>query len=379
MEQGPGPIGPEPQFGAQPVPGAQPQAAAQPQPAAPPPRRPGRAGFWIAIIFGILLLGSAGLNMFLLLGVVIGSQKRGEFKPFTDERYSNRGARDKIAVIAVEGVINDTDEQTVFGTMLGQLSNFKGQLAAASSDPNVKAVILEVNSPGGYVTPSDEMCHLLTEFKKASGKPVVVFMKDLAASGGYYISAPADKIVAMPTSTTGSIGVIAMIVDAHKGLEDKLGVTVHIIKSGKWKDSGSPFREFTDEDRKYFEAHINSMYEKFLKVVYEGRKSKAGWSGPDDAALKEIAQGQVFSAEEALDNGLIDKIGYFEEAVKTAKSEAGLGDALVIRYRYVPPPSLFGLGGANTTNVNTGVNISVNTGVMPDKIDSPQFMYLWKP
>ena len=383
MEQGiPPPEGRPPQPGVQPPrqDTPPPPQGVQPQPppaAPPPPPRTSRAGFWIAIIFGILLLFSAGMNMFLLVGLAMGAEKHGEFKAFTDEYYSDAHAKDKIAVIRVEGLIDDVDKQAFLGTILGQLSTFKGQLAAVHSDPSVKAVILEVNSPGGYVTASDEMHHLLTEFKKESGLPVIVFMKDVAASGGYYISAPADKIVAMPTCTTGSIGVVAMLINVQEGL-GKIGVKVHTIKSGKMKDAGSPFGDFTEEDREYFQKHIDAMFEKFLEVVYEGRKSAAGWSSIDDAALRDAAQGQVFSAKEARDKGLIDEIGYFEKAVEIAKAEAGLTDALVVRYRYVPPPSIFGLGGVNTTTINTGVNVNLDTGGLPE-IDSPRFLYMWKP
>ncbi len=379
MEQGiPPPEGRPPQPGEQPPrqDAPPPPQGAQPQPPPPPPRT-SRAGFWIAVIFGILLLFSAGMNMFLLVGLAMtmGVERHGEFKAFTDEYYSDARAKDKIAVIRVEGLIDDMDKQAFLGTILGQLSTFKGQLAAVQSDPNVKAVILEVNSPGGYVTASDEMHHLLTEFKKKSGLPVIVFMKDVAASGGYYISAPADKIVAMPTCTTGSIGVIAMLINVQEGLGN-IGVKVHTIKSGKMKDAGSPFKDFTDEDRQYFQKHIDSMYARFLEVVYEGRRDAAGWK--DDAALREIADGRAFSAAEAKANGLIDEIGYFEKAVEIAKAEAGLTNALVVRYRYVPPPSIFGLGGANTTTINTGVNINLDTGNLPE-IDSPRFLYMWKP
>jgi len=371
MEQGPGP---EQQSGSQPSS----QYGAQPPQQTIVQRRPSRAGFWIAIIFGILLLFSAGMNMILLVRTFmgLGAGMHGEFQPSTDEYYSDAGARDKIAVISVEGLINDVDEKTPFGTMLSQLSAFEGQLSKVRSDPRVKALIVEVNSPGGYVTASDEIHHLLANFKKErSDIPVIVFMKDVAASGGYYISAPADKIVAMPTCTTGSIGVIAMIINVKEGL-DKIGVKVHAIKSGKMKDAGSPFKDFTDDDRQYFQKHIDGMYARFLEVVYEGRRDAAGWK--DDAALREIADGRVFSAAEAKANGLIDEIGHFEKALEVAKSEAKLTNATVVRYHYVPPPSIFGLGGANTTTINTGVNVNLNTGGLPE-MDSPRFLYLWKP
>ena len=373
----PGPTGPEPFTQPQP----QPQAQAQPssQPPAQVVYRGSRAGFWIAIIFGVLLLLSAGLNMFFMLTLMGGFEKSGEFKPVTDAEYSDRGASDKIAVIRIEGAINDEDLQSPFGTALGQVSMFKGQLGVAESDPNVKAIILEVNSPGGYVTASDEIHHLLTEFKGRHREiPVIAFMRDVAASGGYYVSAPADKIIAMPTCTTGSIGVLAMLINVRKGLEDKLGVTVYTIKSGEMKDAGSPFRDLSDKDREYFQKQIDNMYEKFLKVVYDGRRLKTGWSGPKDPNLRALANGAVYMADEAKNNGLIDDIGYFEDAVREAKSAAKITAAKVVRYRYVPPPRLLGLGGANTTNINTGVNVELDMNKMTD-IDSPKFMYYWKP
>jgi len=379
----PGPIGQEP-FNQPPQP---PQAQAQPSPQQPAQvvYRGSRAGFWIAIIFGVLLLLSAGLNMFFMLTLVGGLEKTGEFKPSTDSEYSDPGAKDKIAVIKIEGIITDEDVESPFGVSIGQVSMLRGQLAAAESDPSVKAIILEVNSPGGYVTASDEMHHMLTEFKsRHTDIPIIAFMRDVAASGGYYVSVAADKIIAMPTCTTGSIGVIAMLPNVSKGL-DKIGVTIYTFKSGAMKDAGSPFKPadketggMSKEDSEYFQKQIQNMYEKFLQAVYDGRRLKADWSGPKDPNLMALANGSVYMADEAKKNHLIDDIGYFEDAVREAKSAARITQAKVVRYRYVPPPRLLGLGGASTTNINTGVNVELDMNKMTN-IDSPKFMYYWKP
>jgi protease-4 len=368
------------------APQPQPQPQAQPtfqQPA----RRPGRAGFWIAIIFGVLLLISAGLNMFFTAGFLAGFEKGGEYKAITDPdtTYSDPAAADTIAVIQISGLINSEDLETPFGKVFGQVSKFRGQLQMVKNDKSVRAVIIEVNSPGGEVTASDEIYHMIDGFKKANTDiPVIVFMKDYAASGGYYVSAPANRIVAMPTCTTGSIGVVMTYFNVRTGLEDKLGVKPFIFKSGEMKDAGSPFKklnekgELSDADMKCFEGLIDAAYTGFLKVVYDGRKSKTGWTGPNDDNLKKIADGSAYTAPQALANNLIDKIGYFEDAVKEAKDAAKITTAKVVRYEYVSPRRLFGLGGASTTKINTGINVETEAGSLPG-IGAPKFMYYWEP
>jgi protease-4 len=350
-------------------------------------------GFWLAILFGVLLLMSAGLNMFFMAALAGGFEKGGQFKELTDP-ISDSGARDVIAIVEVNGIINSEDTSTPFGTVLGQVSMFKGQLQKVENERNLRALIIEVDSPGGEVTASDEIHHMITDFKAAhSGIPVIVFMRDYAASGGYYISAPADKIVAMPSCTTGSIGVIAEIPNISEGL-GKIGVKIFTIKNkgATMKDAGSPFKPLADEaegvppeakgmskdDYDYFQKHINEMYRTFLKVVYDGRAAKAGWTSPDDAALKNLADGKAYSASEALESGLIDQIGYFEDAVAVAKKAASITEAKVVRYQYVVPRGLLGLGGASTTKINTGVNVELDTNQVP-QTSSPKFMYYWKP
>ena len=194
----------------------------------------------------------------------------------------------------------------------------------------MKAVILRLDTPGGEVTASDIIYHEVLRFKERTGRPVVGLMMSVAASGGYYIASACDVIVAHPSSLTGSIGVIS-IFPSLESLMSKVGVKVNVIKSGPSKDSGSPFREMTEEDRKLFQVIIDEYYEGFLEVVARGRKGKV-----PAADLRTIADGRIYTAPQALKLGLIDAIGYFDDAFGKAKDLASLKSAKLVSYTYFP-------------------------------------------
>ena len=188
----------------------------------------------------------------------------------------------------------------------------------------MNAVLLQVNSPGGGLTASDIIHQAVLEVKKA-GKPVVVWVSGLAASGGLYISAPADWIVASPTSLVGSIGVIMQHM-VFKELMDKIGIKVNPIKSTRMKDIGSIFREMTTEEEQYFLHLLETFHDRFVSIVVNGRKI-------DEAKVRELANGKIYTAEESLEYGLIDGIGYFETAVEKTMELAGLSSSHLIGYK----------------------------------------------
>ena len=239
-------------------------------------------------------------------------------------------AREKVLMIDIDGTISSALETGFLAREKSVVARVFERLERAAADPLVKAVILRLDTPGGEVTASDIVYHEVLRFKERTGRPVVGLMMSVAASGGYYIASACDVIVAHPSSLTGSIGVIS-IFPSLESLMSKVGVKVNVIKSGPSKDSGSPFREMTEEDRKLFQAIVDEYYEGFLEVVARGRKGKV-----PAADLRTIADGRIYTAPQALKLGLIDAIGYFDDAFGQAKDLASLKSAKLVSYTYFP-------------------------------------------
>lgn len=207
----------------------------------------------------------------------------------------------RVALIKIEGPIIDPEKHIK-------------ELKEYVKDDTIKAIILRVNSPGGAVAPSQE---IYEEVKKAAQKkPVVVSMGAVAASGGYYISAPATKIIANPGTLTGSIGVI-MEFPNISGLMDKIGVKTEVVKSGRHKDIASVFRGIGEEERQILQGVMDNVHDQFMQAVAEGRKLEI-------SKVREIADGRVFSGEQALQAGLVDGIGNMEDAVLEAGKLGGI-------------------------------------------------------
>jgi protease-4 len=230
----------------------------------------------------------------------------------------------KLVQIDLEGMITGMTESGFFGVPMSGVERVKTQLEQAAGDDRVKAVVLRINSPGGEVTASDT---LYTAVKKlAEQKPVVVHMDAVAASGGYYIACGATKVVAAETTLTGSIGVIIDTIN-YAELFDKVGLKSRAFVSGPFKDSLSGGREMREEKERYVQQLVDEMYDKFLGVVAEGR-------GLNKAALRSgVADGRVVTGGQALKAGLVDALGYVEDAYKLAGELAGVEGAQVVRYR----------------------------------------------
>jgi protease-4 len=219
---------------------------------------------------------------------------------------------EKIVVIPIEGVISG--EEGALGRGLS-VSGLVETLKQLREKDDVKAVVLKINSPGGSVGAVQEIHRAILKFRE-KGKFVVSSFGDISASGGYYIACAGDKIVSNPGTLTGSIGVIMQMPNAE-GLLQKIGLSMVTIKSGEMKDSGSPFRQMNPTERQYFQQLILDAYDQFYQAVKDGRHL-------DDAALKPLADGRVFSGRMALQNKLVDEMGGTEEAVELAKKLAGL-------------------------------------------------------
>jgi protease-4 len=290
--------------------------------------------------------------------------------PLQEKVVAGAGAA-KIALIDVSGVITDEDEQGVLREQPSLVESFREALDRARSDDAVRAVVLRINSPGGTVTASDIMHHDLQRFKNRSKKKVVAAIMDVGASGGYYIAAAADRIVAHPTAITGSIGVIMLTVNVQ-GLLEKIGVQGEAIKSGRHKDIGSPLRPLEPEERAIFQGVIDQLYGRFVAVVADGR------SNLPVERVRALADGRIYTGVQAQELGLVDQVGYLEDAIKEAMKLAELTEAKVVTYHR---PGSYRANIYSSNGAPDGVNINLVQFDLRALVhpDSPRFMYLWAP
>ena len=280
-------------------------------------------------------------------------------------------AKEKVLVIDLSGTIATRQDTGLLNKGGDLLSNIYYRLETASRDPLVKAVILKIDTPGGEGTASDIIYNEIMRFRKKTKIPVIALMMGVAASGGYYVACGCDTIIAHPTTVTGSIGVIA-ILPGLKGMLEKVGVEVNIIKSGSMKDAGSPFKDLSREERTYLQEMVDQMYRNFLRVVHHSRKE---FLSMDE--IKKLADGRVYHAQRALELKLIDEIGYFDNAVDKALSLANISAADVIAYTYYP---------SRKTNVYANVSrqdnpLTVDVAGLQDLLPTLKtgFYYLWLP
>ncbi|MFC2163370.1 signal peptide peptidase SppA [Acidobacteriota bacterium] len=239
-------------------------------------------------------------------------------------------AKEKILIIDVSGIIGMTVKPSMLNRESDIVSRVYSRLQMASDDQRIKGVILRLDTPGGEVTASDILYNEVRNFRKETGIPVVSLMMGVAASGGYYIAAASDHIIAHPSTITGSIGVISLFPNLEE-LFTKIGIEVNVIKSGEMKDSGSAFRDMTADDRAVFQAVVDELYQRFLDVVVQGRDNAFSLE-----ELKPIADGRIYTAHQALELKLIDEIGYFDSALAKVKSMANITDAQVITFTHYP-------------------------------------------
>jgi protease IV len=279
------------------------------------------------VALGLLVL-TVGI---VVVALAIGSGGRGGSAASTvvyEEEYVSGDGLDKIAVIPIEGQIASADS-AVPGTQPPVTpEGLADALRQAAEDGSVAAVVLEVNSPGGGVTASDVMHQSILDFKERTGKPVVVSMGDVAASGGYYISTAADRIVANETTLTGSLGVFIPLLNFSEAA-DKYGVTQEYIKSGKFKTMGNSWDELTPEEREIFQSIVQDDYDEFVEVIVEGRELS-------EERVREIADGRIYSGQQAKEIGLVDEFGGLDEAVRASRRLADIQEVTVVRYVLTP-------------------------------------------
>ena len=282
---------------------AQPAQTGQ-QPPASPPRRRTNWGLiiGIALLVLVLLIGGFFLAVMFALFGAMGVSAELSVGP-------------RVGVISISGPISAGDDAGAwpFGGLRGARTTMS-ELRQAAEDSSVKAVVLRINSPGGSAAASQAIykeIQRLTEHK-----PVVVSMADVAASGGYYVACPADAIFANPATITGSIGVIFETLNFYEFME-KYGLESETIKSGKYKDTGSPFRPMRPDERELLKETLMGVYDQFVRDVAQAR-------GMDETEVKKLADGRIYTGEQALAAGLIDELGNFYDAVDEAAKRGGI-------------------------------------------------------
>lgn len=283
------------------------------------------------------------------------------------QSFGDRNTDNRILMLDIDGPITGVGESRWFFEYEATTENVRKKLRKAAADDNIKAVVVRINSPGGTVTASDVVYREIMEFKRKQNVPVVTMMMEVSASGGYYIACASDKIIAHQSTITGSIGVIVFAL-GFDGLFHKIGMESRVIKSGELKDMGNPFDAFSEEERAAFQHVVDTMYGQFLDVVETNRHIER-------ERLKQIADGRIYLGDEAKSLGLVDEIGYIDDAMKSAMNLAGIRDAKVVFY---------------TDNRRQELNVySNNTMKAPDfgaslpdvstivDLSRPRLMYMW--
>lgn len=246
---------------------------------------------------------------------------------------ADTNATDKIAVIDIRGLISEKEDSGLLSLGGSSVDELVARLRVAENDRYVKAVILRINSPGGTVTASDMMYREVRRFVEETKKPVIASLGEVAASGGYYLALSADRIIAEPTSITGSIGVIIPTVNVSEGLS-KIGIKSRSIKSGKNKDLANPLEPVREEQYSVLQGMVDEFYARFKNLVVERRSRAAalGTTSLDQTQLDDLTDGRIVTGAKATEVGLIDQTGGIREAFALAKSLAGIDRAKMVKY-----------------------------------------------
>jgi protease-4 len=280
----------------------------------------------------------------------------------------------KILLVDISAVISEKEKSRGLGLVTEDslVARIKEELQKAEKDEYVKGMVVKINSPGGTVTATDTIYHELMEFKRRTGTRIFACVTGLAVSGGYYVASAADEIIAHPTSVTGNIGVIALKFNVDQ-LLSKVGIQEETVKSADKKDIWSPFRPSTPEEKEIIQSVIDTFHDRFVGVVHAGRKALLSKEEVD-----KLADGRIFTAEQALAAKLIDKIGYLDDAVKAIEGSLNLTEAKVITY--LRSGSYKGsIYSSIPQRSDTDINLIAVNGDFLSLIPEVQFMYLWRP
>jgi protease IV len=331
---------------------------------------------WIALGIAALLFFISVIANFASAALTTDFNKafeemfEGREQAFTEEVVEEGDEFSRIAILEVEGVIQDTgDVSSVFQSPGYNHELFMKKLDEVQEDDTVKGIILKVNSPGGGVVESAQIHEKLVEIKEETKKPIYVSMGATAASGGYYISAPATKIFASKETLTGSLGVIMQSIN-YAELAEKYGVDFVTIKSGPYKDIMSPTREMTEDERKILQSMIDNSYEGFVDVIAKGRDMS-------ETQVKKIADGRVYDGTQAKEVNLIDEFGYIEDTIEAMKKDIkGLKNAQVFEYSSADPFSNFLSMGAKKVIGGGDMEAAALLKIFSQP-NSPRLMYLY--
>ena len=298
-----------------------------------------------------------------------------KLKLFTDaqdplEEYVLEGkdSSGRILLLPVSGVISEEPREGFMASRPSMVQEVVSQLRLAEEDEKIKAVVLQINSPGGGVTASDILYHEITAFRERTKVKVVAVLMDLAASGGYYVALPADRILAHPTTVTGSVGAVFYRPKVH-GLLDKIGVNVEVTKSGQNKDMASPFRPDSPAEAAQLQAIIQDMGDRFLALVKERRHLS------DDVARK-VGSASVYTAAQAQSLGLVDEVAYMHEALDQTRELAGLSpdaEVVVFRRNEYPDDTIYNPSAESAAKGPALINVQA-PWVLPPRAG---FYYLW--
>lgn len=304
----------------------------------------------IAIAASFLLAGCVFMNVSLT----------DEIRPLEEKVLSGEG-KNKIVLVDISGVLTSRDSSRgILGgkKRINVMVKLREELDKARKDGNVKAIVLRINSPGGTVTASDTLYHEIKQFKGDTGISVIAHVMDIGTSGAYYAALAADTITAQPTAVTGSIGVVLFRIDAT-GLLEKVGVQAEQIASGKRKGMGSPFRRLSKDERNLFQGMIDSLHGRFVSTVAEERRMPL-------AKVRRLSDGRIFTSQEAKKAGLIDGIGYLDDALEQARKLAKVDHATVVAYSRP---------GEYRPNMYSLSLFTVDMGEIVDP--GMNFMYIW--
>lgn len=290
--------------------------------------------------------------------------------PLQEMTLSGEG-KVKILVVPVSGVISDRPHRGLLSSSPSVVQEVVSALDKARKDKEIKAVILRIDSPGGSVTASDILHREILRFKEETGLPVLTLMMDLAASGGYYMAMASDYIIAHPSTVTGSIGVIFYTINIE-GLFEKIGVGAEPIKSGTYKDMGSPFRGLSEEERLILQEMIDEMYTGFVQAIVDGRPAL------DEEKVRALGDGRIYTAKQALQHKLIDAIGYAPDAISKAQEMAGVTEARIIVYRRnkAHNDNIYNPNTARSPGVSSLIDLGITRYTL---VPHTGFYYIWEP
>lgn len=328
---------------------------------------------WIAIIAAAaLLFVSIGVNT---LSYIFTRDFNSIFEDIADqtdgygETIIEQGSgKDRIAVVTLDGVIQDTGDASPFISTGYNHRLFMSQLNKIYEDPSIKGVVLSVNTPGGGVLESSDIYDAIRLIQEEKELPVYVSMGGMAASGGYYVSAPADKIFVHPETITGSIGVIMESINFAK-LAEKYGIDFNTIKTGPYKDIMSGSREMTDEERDMLQEMINDSYDRFVDIIVEGREMS-------EEAVRKVADGRILNGRQAIEAGLADDYGKMNDAVLGLKEDYDLENATVFEYKV--NDNFISLFGMKVKSLFGGPSESeILSTILSEYHNAPRMMYLY--